>query len=258
MRSGGRSKDCLNPRWRALSQLKEDTNVRVHGDTVVDPSQALRMSTHPTIMVWFSGTQEASRSVPDDGLALARHSWLPEAVLALDRRRAERQGAVDPVPRAGIETISGATQSGGIQAAVTTMVSAARRAHEERLQREAIWRLIQLTDGMIDEIEELNLRDVRRVSDSWRPLLVLLCASLPFQLRVKFVTRPSPTELLDVLFDIQQALFDLKNARAARRAVNGRARQQRRGGRRPAVRRSRGRAATETPQRRNPCTGESA
>src|SRR5262252_6173029 len=109
---------------------------------------------------------------------------------------------------------------------------------------------------MIEELEELNLRGVRSVSDSWRPLLVLLCTSLPFQLRVRFISRPSPTELLDVLFDIQQALFDLKNARAARRAVNGRARQQRRGGRRPAVRRTRSRATTETPQRRNPCTGE--
>jgi len=211
---------------RLLSRLKEDTDVRVHGDTVLAPSQAQRMGRDPALKVWFSGTQEAPRSSP--GL---QHRWVPEAVLALDRRRAKRPAAGDRRPLA-VDMMTGTTQVGGIQAAITSMVSAARQAHEERLEREAIWRLIQLTDGMIEELEELNLREVPSVSDRWRPVLVLLCASLPFQLRVRFISRPSPTELLDVLFDIQQALFDLKNARSDRRAVNGRAPRQRRGGRR--------------------------
>ena len=230
---------------RRLFRLREDTNVPLHGDTVPDPSQAQRMGTDPTVKVWFSGSQEPPRLPPG-----FQRRWIPEAVLALDRGRATRPAAVDR-RSLGIDMMTGTTPVGGIQAAITSMVSAARQAHEERLQREAIWRLIQLTDGMIEELEELNLRGVRSVSDSWRPLLVLLCASLPFQLRVRFVSRPSPTELLDVLFDIQQALFDLKNARSNRRAVNGRARRQRRGGLGLKRSRSRIHGAADGCERRN-------
>jgi hypothetical protein len=103
-------------------------------------------------------------------------------------------------------------REGGIEAAISAILTDARRAHEKRLAVEAVRQWIRDTDEMITELEELNLLGMERVSDSWRPRLVALFVSLPFQPQVRIPARPSPTQLLDALFSIQQDLLDIKNA----------------------------------------------
>jgi hypothetical protein len=80
-----------------------------------------------------------------------------------------------------------------------------------RLDRARLPRLIALTDVMLDELEALNLADVPRVSAEWRERLVLLFASLPFEYRPRLRAFPSPTEVLDIIFDVQEHLFALRN-----------------------------------------------
>jgi len=79
------------------------------------------------------------------------------------------------------------------------------------LDRARLPRLIALTDAMLDELELLNLGDVPRVSAEWRERLVQLFVSLPFEYRPRLRAFPSPTEVLDVVFDVQERLFALKN-----------------------------------------------
>ena len=65
---------------------------------------------------------------------------------------------------------------------------------------------------MVEELEGLNLHDVSTVDFSWSPRLALLFACLPFDYRPRIRAHPSPTELLDVVFDVQAYLFERKNA----------------------------------------------
>lgn len=80
-----------------------------------------------------------------------------------------------------------------------------------RLDRARLPHLIALTDAMLEELEQLNLADVARVSAEWRERLVLLFASLPFEHRARLRAFPSPTEVLDVIFDVQERLFALRS-----------------------------------------------
>jgi hypothetical protein len=83
-----------------------------------------------------------------------------------------------------------------------------------RLDRARLPRLIALTDAMLEELEQLeqlNLADVPRVSAEWRERLVLLFANLPFKYRPRVRAFPSPTEVLDVIVDVQERLFALRN-----------------------------------------------
>lgn len=80
-----------------------------------------------------------------------------------------------------------------------------------RLDRARLPRLIALTDAMLEELELLNLADVARVSAEWQDRLILLVASLPFEHRLRLRAFPSPTEVLDVIFDIQEHLFALRS-----------------------------------------------
>ncbi|MFZ0218032.1 MAG: hypothetical protein WAM30_19030, partial [Candidatus Dormiibacterota bacterium] len=104
----------------------------------------------------------------------------------------------------------GSLFAGGIRAAVDTMVLEAERAREERAKREAVQRLIQVTDRMIAELEELNLREVPRVPDELRMRARLVFAGLGFEPRPSLPVAPTPTQLIDSVFDAQQIVFELK------------------------------------------------
>jgi hypothetical protein len=69
------------------------------------------------------------------------------------------------------------------------------------------------TDAMIEELELENLRRVDRVSVSWRPRLALLFAALPFDFRPSLRAGPAPVEVLDLIYEVQEHLLDLKNGR---------------------------------------------
>lgn len=100
--------------------------------------------------------------------------------------------------------------AGGIRAAIDAIVLAAARIYEERARREAVARLIRVTDGMIAEAEELNLREVRYVPDRLRMRAQLVFGLVGFEATSAIRLRPTPTGLIDALFDAQQLLFDAK------------------------------------------------
>lgn len=80
------------------------------------------------------------------------------------------------------------------------------------LQRDRVVRLMRLTDAMVDELEQLNLDGVERVRSQWRTRLTFLFSGLPFEYEPWLRAYPSPTEVLDVLFDVQGRLLELKRA----------------------------------------------
>lgn len=109
---------------------------------------------------------------------------------------------------------------GRMGVAVEEIVRELAEARLRTLERDRTSALISWTDSMIGELEVLNLRDVPRVSSDWRGRLALLFASLPFEYVPRLNSYPwSPTEVLDVLFDVQAYLFDLKNGRSAASAA---------------------------------------
>jgi hypothetical protein len=75
--------------------------------------------------------------------------------------------------------------------------------------RDAVRALIALTDRMVAELEELNLYDVTRVGTEWRPRLAALFAALPFPFAPYLRAHPCPTEVLDLVFEIQAPLLAL-------------------------------------------------
>ena len=99
--------------------------------------------------------------------------------------------------------------------AVEEMVRDLAERRLRALERDRMSALISWTDVLIGELELLNLHDVPRVPVDWRGRLALLFASLPFKYVPRLNQYPwSPTEVLDVLFDLQAYLFDLKNGRS--------------------------------------------
>lgn len=105
--------------------------------------------------------------------------------------------------------------AGGIQAAIEEAGREVERAEAARWKLARIRRLIVWTDAMIDELERENLREVHRVSAAWRSRLALLLSSLPFDFTQPARRLRTPTDVLDVVFAVQQHLFDMKNGRHA-------------------------------------------
>ena len=82
----------------------------------------------------------------------------------------------------------------------------------EQSDRDRVVWLIRLTDAMVDELEELNLDDVERVGGDWKPRLTRLFSLLPFDYVPWLRAYPSPTEVLDIIFDVQAPLLEMKLA----------------------------------------------
>ena len=113
------------------------------------------------------------------------------------------------------------SQIGTIDAASREMRQQVELARQRRREREQVDRLVRLTDAIVDELERLNLDEVRRVNGAWRGRLARLFSALPFPYTPWLRAHPSPTEVLDVLFDIQARLLDMKRGRPARAAGRG-------------------------------------
>jgi hypothetical protein len=108
---------------------------------------------------------------------------------------------------------------------VTSQIGSMDEARRE-IRRHAVWagrrhperdrvvRLMRLTDEMMDELEQLNLDGVQRVRAEWRTRLTFLFSGLPFHYVPWLRAYPSPTEVLDVLFDLQARLLELKRQQA--------------------------------------------
>jgi hypothetical protein len=99
-----------------------------------------------------------------------------------------------------------------LQVAVQEMAREIAELRRRKLERQRTTALIRRIDGMLGELELLNLRDVAVVPAGWEERLALLVSSLPFEYDLALHAGPwSPTELLDALFDLQGCLFELRN-----------------------------------------------
>jgi hypothetical protein len=86
------------------------------------------------------------------------------------------------------------------------------------------WRVtgpIRTIDGMLEDLEQMNLRSARRVPLVWDSQLALLMANLPFEvsqeLRGELRAGISPNRLMDALYVAQDQLLDLKVGPGRRR-----------------------------------------
>jgi hypothetical protein len=90
----------------------------------------------------------------------------------------------------------------------------ARRRHIlKRLQRWRITSPILVIDGMLEDVEQMNMQGARRVPISWEPRLELLAANLPAGVhadRAELRAGISPNRLMEALFCLQDQLLDLK------------------------------------------------
>jgi hypothetical protein len=84
------------------------------------------------------------------------------------------------------------------------------RAHPGGDERPRLERLMRLTDRLLDEVEQLNLDEACRLSPDWTARLDLLFSSLPFAFEPVIDASPTPTDVLDVIFDLQQAILARK------------------------------------------------
>ncbi len=92
-----------------------------------------------------------------------------------------------------------------------------RSAHRNHvLGRYQRWRVtapIQVIDEMLEDVEQLNLRNARRVPISWELRLAQLATSLPpgiYADPAELRAGISPNRLMEALFCIQDQLLDLK------------------------------------------------
>ena len=77
----------------------------------------------------------------------------------------------------------------------------------ERLRRHYAASLLHRTDRILDGLEELNLYDVARVPETWGLHIATVVADLPFDSGLAIRKSPTPTEAIDMVFDLQQALL---------------------------------------------------
>ena len=93
-------------------------------------------------------------------------------------------------------------------AATSLEISLAREMFvTERLRRFHLASILKRTDRMLGGLEELNLLDVPRVPESLRLQIAALAADLPFDYSLLIGAQPSPTEAIDLVFDLQQAIL---------------------------------------------------
>ncbi len=106
--------------------------------------------------------------------------------------------------------------SGAIDAASREIGRHLDEARLQQLEHERIESLVRLTDAIVDELEQLNLDDVQRVNGDWRRRLAHLFSLLPFPYSPWLRAHPSPTEVLDVMFDVQGRLLVMRHPRTKR------------------------------------------
>jgi hypothetical protein len=82
-----------------------------------------------------------------------------------------------------------------------------KRFVNERFRRFHVPSLLKRTDRMLGDLEELNLMDVSRVPESLGLQMAALVADLPFEYSLVIGNRHSPTEVIDLVFDLQEALL---------------------------------------------------
>jgi len=104
------------------------------------------------------------------------------------------------------------TEMRGFVAQANAEIRAAEAAHQYRkAERQRLRRPIALIDGLINDLEVLNLRGAMRVPLSYEPRLLQIRALLRDTVRVdqldELRTRVRPDKLMDSLYTLEEALF---------------------------------------------------
>jgi hypothetical protein len=104
------------------------------------------------------------------------------------------------------------TEMRGFVAQANAEIRAAEAAHQYRkAERQRLRRPIGLIDGLINDLEVLNLRGVMRVPLSYEPRLLQIRALLREAVSVDQLddlrTRVRPDKLMDSLYSLEEALF---------------------------------------------------
>jgi hypothetical protein len=104
------------------------------------------------------------------------------------------------------------TEMRGFVAQANAEIRAAEAAHEYRkAERQRLRRPIGLIDGLINDLEVLNLRGAMRVPLSYEPRLLQIRAVLREAVSADQLddlrTRVRPDKLMDSLYSLEEALF---------------------------------------------------
>jgi len=97
--------------------------------------------------------------------------------------------------------------AGPLVLAAMEVREAEERSETERLRRRYAASLLHRTDRILGGLEELNLYDVARVPETWGLHIATVVADLPFDYGLAIKKPPTPTEAIDIVFDLQQALL---------------------------------------------------
>ena len=94
-----------------------------------------------------------------------------------------------------------------LETACLEITLANERFVTQRLRRLHLGMLLKRTDWMLNSLEELNLMGTSRVPELSRLQITHLAAELPFTYTLLMSGQPSPTEAIDLVFDMQEALL---------------------------------------------------
>jgi len=101
----------------------------------------------------------------------------------------------------------GTSAVGPLVLAAMEIREADERSETERLRRLYATSLLHRTDRILNGLEELNLLEVPRVPQSWPLHIATVVADLPFEYGLAIKDPPTPTQAIDLVFDLQQALL---------------------------------------------------
>jgi hypothetical protein len=93
---------------------------------------------------------------------------------------------------------------------------AEQQHRESKARQDQVRRPIQLIDRLLQELEEMNLKGMKRVPTSYEPRLeeilnlVSPIASMPDQV-VNIKVKVGITKLMDALFAVEETLFSARN-----------------------------------------------
>lgn len=98
--------------------------------------------------------------------------------------------------------------------AANSEIRRARRERQRQLSNRIRWDLSMLVlDEMLEDLEQLNLRGIRRVPTTFEPRITALAEVLVPEAGdlPPMRTNIAPTRLMDMVFDLQERVLDLRS-----------------------------------------------
>lgn len=104
--------------------------------------------------------------------------------------------------------------NGGVTAAIQDMDAMEEQGRIRQWRQGRLDQAIRILDGLIEDIEQLNLEERSRVPLAWQPRLAEIAAALPVECGDRLRAGISPQRLLDQVYDVQQEVFWLKQGKS--------------------------------------------